>query len=953
MSRRELQAGADRADVRLLDFEPDRVRSRANVAGIASLGRVLATLSATAILAVIAAVPAQAATFGLKEVDLGLSGNPGVPPLQAGEHPLDLHTTIAVETEEREPYDFEVPVEDTKDVTITNFEGLVAAPEATQRCENVDFLSPGEPKCPIATTIGVNDVTVENPAKIERVRVYNIVPPPGVLLKIGFSVLQVPISVEIRLSESPPYRGIATVRGIAQLIPFYRSELTLWGTPGDPVHDAERGGEAESEAPLLTSPRACTGPLTTLFKANSWQHPGVFDEELSSPLSFTGCAKLGFGATIASQPTSQAAQSPSGLDFSLDVKDEGLLNPKGEAHSDVRKAVVTLPEGMTANPSLAEGLEACSEEQLDTEKAVPVPGEGCPQASKIGTVEVESPLIKQTLTGSLFVAEPYENPFGSLIALYLVVKNADLGVVVKQALKVEPDPKTGQLKTIAEDIPQLPFSHLRLHLREGARSPLISPRSCGTHAVKAVLTPWSGGAAIEPSASFETLTGPGGGLCPLGAPPFNPGFSAGTLNNDAGSFSPVNMRITRKDGDQDITRFSSTLPPGLLAKLAGLAKCSDAAITAAKARTGPHGGAEELANPSCPADSKIGRTLAGAGVGSQLIYVPGSLYLAGPFGGDPLSVVAIVPALAGPFDAGTVVVRVALTVNPKTAQAEVDGSASDPIPHILRGIPLNVRDLRVYVDRPDFTLNPTSCDPFAAQASISGSGLLPLDPADDSPVSLSDRFQAANCAALGFKPKLSLRLKGGTKRGDHPAVRAVVIPRAGDANFGQAVVTLPRSAFLDQAHIRTICTRVQFAAKACPPGAIYGKAKAWSPLLDEPAEGPVYLRSSNHNLPDLVMALHGPPSAPVDVELVGRVDSHKGGIRTSFESIPDVPVTRFILEMQGGAKGLIVNSRELCARPSKATAKLTGQNNRRHNFNPVVKAAGCQGSKGAKRRQRR
>lgn len=382
-----------------------------------------------------------------------------------------------------------------------------------------------------------------------------------------------------------------------------------------------------------------------------------------------------------------------------------------------------------------------------------------------------------------------------------------------------------------------------------------------------------------------------------------------------------------------MTKFSATLPPGVVGKLAGLAKCSDAQIAAAASKRGR----AELASPSCPQSSLIGHTLAGAGVGSQLTYVPGSLYLAGPYNGDPLSVVAIVPAVAGPFDVGTVVVRVALTLNPVTAEVEVDGSHSDPLPHILQGIVLKVRDIRVFADRPQFTLNPTSCAPSKARATIFGSNLNVFSSADDVPVARSDRFQAAGCAGLAFKPALAMRLKGGTHRGDHPAFRATVTPRPGDANFAKAIVTLPRSAFLDQSHIKTICTRVQYAAKACPPGAIYGHAKAWSPLLDETVEGPVYLRSSNHKLPDLVAALHG----IVDVDVVGRIDSHKGGIRGNFETIPDVPVSRFILDMRGGNKGLIVNSRNLCAHKSRAKAELTGQNGRRYEFGPVLRALGC------------
>jgi hypothetical protein len=325
-----------------------------------------------------------------------------------------------------------------------------------------------------------------------------------------------------------------------------------------------------------------------------------------------------------------------------------------------------------------------------------------------------------------------------------------------------------------------------------------------------------------------------------------------------------------------------------------------------------------------------------------LTYVGGKVYLAGPYNGAPLSVVAITPGIAGPFDVGAIVVRQALRINPLTVEVQADGSSSDPIPHILKGIPLKVRDIRVYVDKPNFTLNPTSCDPSAAKATIWAGGPNVFSSTDDIAHALQARFQAASCASLGFKPRLGLKLKGGTKRGGHPALRGTFSPRAGDANAKRLVLRLPRSAFLDQAHIRTICTRVQFNANGgngggCPQGAIYGKATAWSPLVDQPLTGPVYLRSSDHNLPDFVAALHG----IVDVEATARIDSVRGGIRATFPQIPDAPLSKVVVEMQGGKKGLIVNSTSLCAVDHRANAQFEGHNGKRAAIKPVVKASGC------------
>jgi hypothetical protein len=952
--------------------------------------RRLACLCALAAGAILCVPVAAQASFGINNPDVTITESNGDPSTQAGTHPFALTASFGVNYSEETGKP--VPEGRLKDLIIKQIAGLVGDTTAYPRCSTVDFLThpSGPNKCPLDTAVGVSANSVTDPNGWYGTAVFNLTPPPGVLLRLGIHVVAVDVVVDVGLEASPPYLPVAAAHNVPESLYVFGNKTQLWGNPSDPEHDGQRGncyaqnevlapGEefefkngspcpvSANPSPFLTLPTRCSGQNVTVFAVDSWENSGAFlangepdltdpnwatesaelhDEE-GNPQPFTGCEKLGFNPSITAKPTTKAAQSPTGLDFSLDVKDEGLTSIEGLAQSDIKKAVVTLPEGMTVNPSQAEGLEVCSEADLEKETLDAQPGQGCPEASKIGTVEVETPLVGEAIDGSLYVAKPYENLAGdSLIAVYMVFKSPQLGVIIKLPLRVEPDPKTGRLISITEDLPQVPFSHFRLHFREGGRSPLISPPSCGVYdghdgahePVRAVLTPWSGGAPLETTSAFEIISGPDESPCPAGGvAPFHPGFEAGTVNNAAGAYSPFYMRLTRKDAEQDMTKFSAVLPPGVLGKIAGLSKCSDAAIAAAKARTGPHGGQEELEHPSCPASSRIGRTVGGAGVGSQLTYVPGSLYLAGPVGPDQLSVVAITPAVAGPFDAGTVVVREALTANPVTAEAEVDGSHSDPIPHILKGIPLNLRDLRVYADRPDFTFNATNCQASKARATLFGSYLQPLNPADDVPVDLSARYQAANCAALGFKPKLGIKLKGGTKRGGHPALTAVVTPRAGDANFAEAVVTLPHSAFLDQAHIRTICTRVQFAANGgngggCPKGSVYGHVTAWTPLLDEPLTGPVYLRSSNHNLPDLVFALHG----LFDVDLSARIDSIHGGIRTSFENVPDAPVSRVVLKMQGAKKGLIINSRDLCGGKNRADAELSGQNDKVRDFRPLV-----------------
>jgi hypothetical protein len=903
--------------------------------------------------------PAGAADgFGLKDLAIAFRHADASPARQAGSHPFEMKASVAVNTAGG-PGKGELPIDAARNIITYLPPGVIGDPHATPRCSGADFVDTFDnlPACSSSSAIGLVDlrIGITEPESF-RSSLYNLEPPPGAAAMLGFIALGgVPVTLKVGVNPNPPYNVVASATNIAQPIRFYGAELTIWGTPANSAHDAVRGSCVGGcpanipERPFLTLPRSCPADsLSTRIDTSSWQNPGVWLSYAVVTPSTVGCTRLGFTPRMSIQLSTNHADGPTGLDASIDFNDEGLRNPEGIAQSDTKKVVVTLPEGVTANPSLAEGLAACSEADLARETADSEPGDGCPEASNIGRVEVETPILDgKVLRGQLFIASQHENPFGSLLALYMVVKDPELGILVKVPGKVEPDPRTGQLTTTfgetPYELPQFPLGTVRVHLREGGRSPLISPPVCGNFEARAVFTPWSDPTRTVASAiPLRINRGVAGGDCPSGIRPFAPGLVAGTVNNNAASFSAFYLRLTRRDGDQDITRFSAALPPGVVAKLSSATRCPEAAIAAAKGRAGR----AERAAPSCPASSEIGRVVAGAGAGSQLTYVSGKLYLAGRVGNAPLSVVAIVPAVAGPFDVGTVVVRQALTIHSRTAEVRVDGAASDPIPHILAGIPLRVRDIRAHVDRPEFTLNPTSCNPFEITAEIWGGGVDVFSAADDSPVSRAERFQAANCARLGFKPRIGLRLKGGTRRGDHPALRGVYRPRQGDANLSRLVLRLPRSAFLDQGHIRTICTRVQFAGDRCPKGAIYGHAAVFTPLLDKPLKGPVYLRSSNNELPDLVADLHG----LVDIETVARIDSHRGGIRATFTRTPDAPVSKVVVNLPGGKKGLVVNSRNLCSRRSRADADLSAHNGRRRGLHPVVRAQ-CKRAGKPKRRR--
>ncbi len=842
-----------------------------------------------------------------------------------------------------------------------------------------------------------------------QIPLYNMEPPPGAPARFGFNVLGTVVTLDAHLRSSGDYGLTVESDGISEGLAATGAATTFWGVPADEAHRAERACPGHEEpvtgalnphiatcaSPFATEPRAflrnptsCTAKasegIATTLQVDSWVRPGLRDEngepreeaawvgaeslsheapgypylphgegepgtEQGEEIGIEGCEAVPFEPEISAQPTTEKADSPSGLEFDLSIPQEECWGAKASVEeaedapcqSDLKRAEVTLPQGMSVNPSSASGLGSCTASEIGLitpEGQTPIhfntADPTCPESSRIGTVKIKTPLIEEELDGSVYLAAQNDNPFKSLISFYIVAKAA--GTIVKFPAHVFADPSSGQLSTVVDELPQLPFSTMHLVLFPGQRAALITPPTCGAFETTASLTPWShegtegeeGTPIADVHSSFQIKEGPGGGACPAHPAPLSPKLDAGTQNPLAGAFSPFNLKLTREDGTQRLAGLDLTLPPGMTGKLAGIPYCPDAALGQVSPNEGT--AAAQIANPSCPAASQVGTVTAGAGAGTNPFYLQtGKAYLAGPYKGAPLSLAVVTPALAGPFDLGNVMVRTALKVNPETAQIE---AVSDPLPTQLFGIPLDLRDLRVNMDRPSFTLNPTSCNEMSVGGTVSGT--------EGGTANVSDRFQVGGCDKLGFKPKLSFRLKGGVKRGDNPAFSATLKARPGDANIARAAVSLPHSEFLDQAHIKTICTRVQFAADQCPAKSIYGFAKAVTPLLDKPLEGPVYLRSSSHKLPDLVADLNG----QIHVVLDGTIDSIKGGmIRNRFEVVPDAPVSTFTLTMQGGKKGLLENSRNLCATTNRASVQLDAQNGKTADSTPPLVAAGCAG----------
>jgi hypothetical protein len=924
----------------------------------------LVMVLATAVLPAVGPSAASAA-FGFRAGPEGFSVEAreenGSVDHQAGSHPYRLTTTINLETGAESPGEPGVPFSegDLRNLRLDLPPGLIENPSAIDQCSLAEFHTPrtspyetslsGE-NCPERSQVGIVTVKTSHGGGERTFGVFNLVPPPGAPAEIGFNAFGAPIVLipEIRQAEGE-YQISEQARNISQQVNIGGIELTLWGTPWAPAHNYQRGSclnESQPGSPwantcaigsagehpriaYLTLPSTCRRPLVFGASIESWQAPGavlrrVFTNfEEGESLTLEGCGALQFEPSAQALVANPRAASPSGFNFELDVGSEGLLSPKRFNPAAVRQAVVSLPVGMTINPSVGAGLLGCTPAQYAAETVSAPPGAGCPNGSKIGEFTVASPLFPKLIEGAVFLAAPFDNPFGTLVSLYLVAKSTERGILVKVAGKLDADPTTGSLVATFSGLPQLPYTDLQIKFREGQRSPLATPALCGAYTTQVTLTPWNGaGAELPSSLPTSIASGPEGTVCPSGTPAFDPHALAGSINPQAGAYTPFYLHLTRNDTEQEIASYSTVLPPGLLGAVAGIPYCSEAAIEAARHT----GGFVEIEHPSCPSASQIGHTISGYGVGPALEYQPGGLYLAGPYHGSTLSIVAIDSATVGPFDLGTIVVRSAIDVDPQTAQVSIDSSGSDPIPHILDGIPIHLRDVRVYISKPHFTVNPTSCEAFKVLSTLTGSGVGVGRPELRSTATASAPYQTFGCASLPFAPRLKLRLRGGTHRGDFPALRAELKPRPGDANISSAKVTLPASEFLEQRHIKTICTRPQFVQEICPARSVYGSAQAFSPLLAQPLEGPVYLRSApERRLPDLVADLRG-GGLGLRIEVVGHIDSIHGGLRGTFESVPDAPVSRFVMNLKGGKAGLLVNSQDTCAAPQRANALFVGHN---------------------------
>ena len=826
--------------------------------------------------------------------------------------------------------------------------GFVGNPQAVPRCPRTSFEG-ALPQCPPNTQVGVLRAILGGTGEVFG-PLYNLAPPPGVAAQLGFSVIGLNALFSASVLSEDGYSVRITTADIPAEVKA--ATATIWGVPADPGHDPERGekGGLTSNAPLLpflTLPTSCDFPPESIFQVDSKLDPGVFSARRTDPLH---------------RQDQQPARSLGLRSGPLLAADRsGAEQRRGRERRRLRLRAEAAKPG-SAQPQRRRGHR----NRAGDDRSRPAPGDhrqprggqrprrlhpapirsrelglrarpGLPAKLKARHPRGPDAALEEAIEGSVYIAAPHENPFGTLLALYIVAAAPQRGVLIKQAGEVLSGSLTGQLTASFEGLPPVPYSAIEMRLREGPQAPLITPQTCGTYTTTAWLYPFSElEAATVKSAPFKISSGAGGAGCAASEAqlPNSPTLLAGATAPIAGAYSPFVLKLARADGEQRFGSLEVSPPPGLVAKLAGVPYCSEAQIAAAAARSEEGEGAAELAQPSCPAASRVGTVIAGAGAGPTPYYVQGKAYLAGPYKGAPLSLAIITPAIAGPFDLGNVVVRAGVYVNESTAEITVK---SDPLPAILHGIALDVRSVSVQMDRSSFTLNPTSCAEKAITAkSISTTGAV---------ANLENRFQVGSCKGLAFSPELALKLSGATTRAKHPALKAVLTQPPGQANLARLSFTLPPTEFIDPNHVSNPCTRPQFKEGKCPPSSVLGKVRAFTPLLDKPLEGPIYFRANGgeRELPDAVADLNG----QVHLVSVGFVDAvhHKGSeesrIRTTIATVPDAPVSKVVIELKGGKKhGLLVNSANICKSPNKAIVKMAAQNGKTHDSNPRI-ATSC------------
>ena len=881
-------------------------------------------------------------SFGVEDYELGFEEEGGAPDTQAGSHPFQFTTSLLL-NQTAVPQ----PAALAKDINFKLPPGLIGNPTPFAQCTDRQFLTRVREQdnlCPPASMVGMARVTINEPLALHLITlelpVFNLQPRVGEPARFGFLVLVTPVYIDTSVRTGSDYGITATVSNISQSAGFFKNEVTFWGVPGDPRHDPQRGWgclevangktpnlpcqpqQQTSPPPFMVMPTSCTGELQTSVTLDSWDHPeNLLSSGPGEALpSMDGCNRLPFTPSLKVTPDGQAASTPTGLTVDEHVPQESLLVTGALAQSDVKGLSVTLPAGVVLNPAAADGLQACSMAQISLKDSL---APTCPDASKVATVKIKTPFLTNPLQGSAYLASPQnfaapppENPFQSLVAMYIFAEDPVSGVRVKAAGEVSPDPVTGQLTAHFEAdplfagesessqfLPQTAFEDVELHFFGGDRAPLGTPAQCGPYTTTGTFTPWSANATTASSSTFDISSGPNGAPCqnPL---PFNPTLTAGTTNVQAGAFSALTTTIGREDGQQDLQGVTLHMPPGLSGMLSSVKLCPEAQANAG----------------SCGPESEIGETTVSVGLGGDPFTVTGGkVYITEKYAGAPFGLSIVNPAKAGPFDLGKVVVRAKIEVDPHTAALTITTDASGPhaIPHILDGIPLQIRHVNVNVDRPGFSFNPTNCNAMALTGTVTST--------QTAASALSVPFQVTDCAALKFAPKFQVSTSARTSKANGASLTAKVsypnAPQGTQADITKVKVELPRQLPSRLTTLQKACTAAQFQANpaGCPSESIIGHAVVHTPLLPVALTGPAYFVShGGEAFPSLIMVLQG---YGVSVELVGTTFISKSGVTsTTFKTVPDVPFNTFELTLTQGRFSALTSNL-----PASAKGSFCGQ----------------------------
>ena len=901
----------------------------------------------------------------------------------AGSHPFQLTTTFTLNQND----DPRLPPELPRNLRFNLPPGLVANATAVPQCSNLAFSHVDKNgvvnQCPLDTAIGVASITIDEPEHFELVTfpvpLFNLAPNRGEPARFGFTVVNSPVTLDTTVRTGGDYGATVHVSNITQLATFLSSTVTFWGVPGDSSHDSSRGWgcldkgtwaaetalpctlSAQSKPPpFLTLPTACTSGFEPSVEGVSWPtkaapegvpfaaFPYSLTDSFGRTLGFTACNQLSFSPFVEVKPDVQAASSPTGVTVHVRVPQEVNENAAGRASANVKDIALTFPEGVTVNPAAADALQACSEAQIGLLPGLGAGGEllftpgepSCPDAAKIGTASVTSPLLPkgQNVEGALYLAtpapngEPGMNPFNSLIATYIVAKDPISGVLLKLPGEVSLDPVTGRITATFKNSPQLAFEDAEIHLFGGSRAPFSTPALCrdntpehpGDYTTEASFTPWSGNPAVGSQSSFDISSGPNGTACP-GSLPFAPSLAAGTTNINAAAFSTLNTTISRVDGNQNIQTVQLHMPPGLSGILAGVPLCPEAQANAG----------------TCGQASLIGKTVVSVGLGNEPFSVTGGqVFLTEKYQGAPFGLSIVNPAVAGPFDLGKVIVRAKIEVDPTTAALTI---TTGEIPHILKGIPLQIKHVSVAIDRPGFTFNPTNCNPQAITGTIGSVE------GGSAPVSVP--FQVTNCATLKFAPKFSASTAAKSSKAKGASLTAKVSEPPGalgtQSNITKVKVELPIQLPSQLKTLQKACLAKVFEANpaSCPPESAVGHAKVITPLLPVPLTGPAYFVShGGEAFPSLTMVLQG---YGVTIELVGTTLIRKGITSTTFKTVPDVPFNSFELTLpQGKYAALAANlpasaKGSFCGRNLKMPTEFIGQNGAELHQNTAISVTGC------------